>query len=220
MPTRNVKIETVNHQQIRARLYSPPNSTQPPHRAAILAHPYHGHHHGGNYNNHVICSIATLLESLGFLVITFNFRRRKASWSGHTEMEDMKLVIDWLLHRPGNEAVSELIIGGYSYGALIASSVSPHTITDRPIRLSYLFIAMPLRISKYYLWMFPKPKRVYNNHRTLGIWGSEDEYAPLRRVNRKHRGKFTVAVITGCAHFIEEDADKECMARAIMDWID
>ncbi|KAJ8609368.1 hypothetical protein MRB53_039133 [Persea americana] len=220
MVTRTVKIETVKQETIRARLYTPPSSsTSSPYKAVVLAHPYH--HYGGNYNNHVVCSLATLLESLGYLVITFNFRRRKASWSGHTEMEDMRCTIDWLLHRPGHEAVSELIIGGYSYGALVASAVSPHPISDRDIRLSYLLISMPLLLSKYYLWMFPKPRRVYKVHRTLAIWGSEDEFAPMHRVKRKSgRAKLHVAVLDSCPHFIEDDDHKAAMLEFIARWVD
>lgn len=218
MVTRVVKIETHKQETIRARLYTPPSST-PPTRAAILAHPYHNY--GGSYNNHVLCYLATILESLGVIVLTFNFRRRKSSWSGHTEITDMKQVADWLLHHPGHEEVNDLIISGYSYGALIASAVTPHAIADREIRLCYLLISLPLLISKYYLWLFPKPKRVYNAHRTLIVWGTEDEFAPLSRIKRKSgRDQLTILLINGCGHWIEDEEYKEEMREYIIRWVE
>lgn len=219
MPTRSVRIEGTRH-SIRARLYLPPNAASSrPLRAAVLAHPYL--HHGASYNNHVIVSLAALLEDLGFLVLTFNFRRRKMSWSGHVETDDMRNAIDWLLHAQVGESVEEIVVGGYSYGALVASACEPHLIHDRPIRTRWLFVSLPLDSYKYSLWMFPKPKRVYNGHKVLGIWGSDDVFSPVARYSRKKgRPEWTVRTIEGSQHFIEEEEHKLLMLKYVEDWAD
>lgn len=131
----------------------------------------------------------------------------------------MRSSIDWLLH--AHEDVNELIIGGYSYGALVASACEPHTIHDRPIRTSWLFVSLPLNSYKYSLWMFPKPKRVYKDQPVLGIWGSEDDFAPVSRYSRKATyPNWTVRTLEGSAHFIEDEEHKEAMLKHIVNWID
>lgn len=216
MPTRPLRIEANTNHSIRARLYYPSSTlTSKPQKAAVLAHPYRNH--GGSYNNHVIIALASLLEDLGYLVVTFNFCRRKTSWNGHIEVDDMRSAIDWLLH--AHESVDELIIGGYSYGALVASACEPHPIADRAIETSWLFVSLPLNSYKYSLWMFPKPKRVYHGHRMLGIWGKEDEFAPVKRFSKKaKRPGWTVESIDGCGHFVEEDGHKEAILKHVSSW--
>lgn len=218
MPTRSVKIEATRDHKVRARLYLPPNAaSSKPTKAAIIAHPYLPH--GGSYNNHIVVSLAALLEELGYLVLTFNFRRRKTSWSGHIEIDDMRSAVDWLLH--AHEDVEELVICGYSYGALIASACEPHKIHDRPIRTSWLFVSLPLDSYKYSLWVFPKPRRVYEGHKVLGIWGSQDIFAPQKRYMRKaNRPNWTVKTIDSSAHFIEEEEHKSELLQHVEHWID
>ncbi|CCG83657.1 Putative uncharacterized protein [Taphrina deformans PYCC 5710] len=219
MPTRPVRIEAARDHTIRARLYYPPStsSSSRPLKAAVIANPYQ--HHGGSYNNHVIIALATRLEELGYLVLTFNFRRRKTSWNGHVEVDDMRSTIDWLLH--AYESVEDLVIAGYSYGALVASACDPHPIADRTLHTAWLFLSLPLDSYRYSLWMFPKPKRVYRGHKVLGVWGSLDEFAPLKRYSRKaDRPEWTVCTIDGCGHFIEDEEHKESMLAFVVDWID
>lgn len=218
MPTRSIRIEATKNHAIRARLYVPPTTAYSrPTKAAILAHPYI--HHAGSYNNHVIVSLAALLEELGYVVLTFNFRRRKISYNGHVEVDDMRSCIDWLLH--AHEGINDLIIGGYSYGALVASACEPHAIHDRHVSLSWLFVSLPLHSYKYSLWMFPKPRRVYRDNPVLGIWGSEDDFAPLKRFTKKqNKPNWTVRTILGSAHFIEEEQHKTDMMKHIVNWID
>lgn len=217
MPTRAIRVEATGQHTIRARLYSPPSAaSSKPFRAAVLAPP--SYDRGGSYNDHVIVSLAALLEDLGYLVLTFNFRRRKLSWNGHVEVEDMRSCIDWLLH--AHEGIRELIVGGYAYGALVASACMPHAILDRQVKTSWLFVSLPLNQYKYSYWMFPKPKRVYAD-RVLGIWGSDDEMSPQSRYKKKQdRPEWTVRTLEGSGQTIEDDDTTKELLRNVQEWID
>ena len=308
MPVRSVRIEASKNHRIRARLYTP-SSTTPPSRLCILAHPYPTF---SSYNNELIVVLAESLQSLNVLVLTFNFRRRKSTWSGHLERSDYSCALDWCLLK--FQSVYEVILGGYSYGALVASACFPHPLpalhaldeqlgfeslaprrsslasdtptihlathdnaldeaedevthrrsmalqrtrnssvfaraggwfpssagrthrTDeeerRPLKVRYLFVALPLNIYRYALWMFPKPRRAWRNKQhlpaaalenldILSVWGAEDAYAPKVKRHKKHAERgWTVAELPGCGHFVDEDQHIRRLLTHVAWWVD
>ncbi|ORY83235.1 Alpha/Beta hydrolase protein [Protomyces lactucae-debilis] len=320
MPVRPVRIEASRQHRIRARLYSPSSST-PPTRLCILAHPYPTF---SSYNNELIVLLAEHLQQLNFLVLTFNFRRQKGTWSGHLERSDYSCALDWCLIKFPN--VQEVILGGYSYGALVASACFPHPlpvlhalddvvgfesragmlprhpgrasigshVSDAPtehartqptsadmeddeaanrqsialnrhrtssvfgrathwlpgthashrgdallaenltrkLKVRYLFVSLPLSAYRYSLWMFPKPRRAWENKRHLpassidkidifAIWGDEDEFSSKVRIKRKlNRASWHVRLIEGCGHFVEEDEHVQQLKEQVERWID
>ncbi|RAL15976.1 uncharacterized protein BO97DRAFT_383874 [Aspergillus homomorphus CBS 101889] len=112
-------------------------------RGAIVAHPYAPL--GGCYDDPVVGFVAEELLRAGCVVGTFNFRgaggsEGRTSWTGRPELADYASFYEFMLlylHRmrnprstssrvggDGPDAV-QLILGGYSYGSMIASSL-PH----------------------------------------------------------------------------------------------
>ena len=161
MPNRRITIKGPKNYDIPARLYTPTPCRDPTH-CVVLAHPYF--HHNGSMDNPVVIRLACLLQSLGWVCLTFDFRGhrgagagRGASWRGHVERNDLQSCVDWLLH--AHDTLTHVCLAGYSYGALVASSCLPHPIPDRRVECSWLFVSLPLDAYKYSLWMFPKPRR-------------------------------------------------------------
>ncbi|KAJ9606499.1 hypothetical protein H2200_009460 [Cladophialophora chaetospira] len=103
---------------------------------AIVAHPYAPL--GGCYDDPVVALIGSVLLLHGFVLATFNFRGAsgsagRTSWSGKPELSDYVSIYGFMLHYinavfhtgaaenmcPAEEPI--LILGGYSYGSMIAS---------------------------------------------------------------------------------------------------
>ncbi|KIW82845.1 hypothetical protein Z517_02088 [Fonsecaea pedrosoi CBS 271.37] len=103
---------------------------------AILAHPYAPL--GGCYDDPVVALAGGVLLQSGYFLTTFNFRGAagsagRTSWTGKPELSDYVSVyglvlcyIDAIFRRPPVEDAARagkpvLVLGGYSYGAMIAS---------------------------------------------------------------------------------------------------
>lgn len=143
-PSLNLQIPSLHDSLLLpARLYLPPTYTHPhprpwPRRLAVLAHPYAPL--GGSYDDRTVLRLAALLVSLDWVVATFNFRgapgaRGATSWTGRAEVADYTSVAAWALAYvqslpppPGavvvgtdSDATVQLLLGGYSYGSLVAA---------------------------------------------------------------------------------------------------
>ncbi|KAI2792339.1 hypothetical protein POX_b02376 [Penicillium oxalicum] len=108
-------------------------------RGAIIAHPYAPL--GGSYDDAVVDFLSSELLQAGYVVTTFNFRGAggsggRTSWTGKPELGDYVAVYGFMLRylHHLHTALSvepttrlggaiHLIIGGYSFGSLIASHV-------------------------------------------------------------------------------------------------
>ncbi|KAL2818788.1 Alpha/Beta hydrolase protein [Aspergillus cavernicola] len=107
-------------------------------RGAIIAHPYASL--GGCYDDPVVSFIGAELLDADYLVGTFNFRgagdsEGRTSWTAKPELADyvsfygfMMLYLQYLrlkiAFRPDSESIAgrvHLILGGYSYGSMVAS---------------------------------------------------------------------------------------------------
>ncbi|EME48575.1 hypothetical protein DOTSEDRAFT_118514 [Dothistroma septosporum NZE10] len=124
-------------------------------RGAVLAHPYAPL--GGCYDDPVVLSLTETLLSDGHIVMTFNFRYKhsrlacagesagRTSWTGNNEVLDYCSVVGLLFHymqhfqipntadmADSHSRSLELLLGGYSFGALILARLPPvHVILDR-----------------------------------------------------------------------------------------
>ncbi|KAL4804297.1 Alpha/Beta hydrolase protein [Aspergillus unguis] len=114
-------------------------------RGAIVAHPYASL--GGCYDDPVVSFIGGELLDNGYVVGTFNFRgaggsEGRTSWSAKPELADyvsfygfMMLYLNLLrlevVSRPGKGDLGrvELVLGGYSYGSMIASHLPGCEVT-------------------------------------------------------------------------------------------
>ncbi|KAL2814285.1 Alpha/Beta hydrolase protein [Aspergillus granulosus] len=107
-------------------------------RGAIVAHPYASL--GGCYDDPVVSFIGGELLDAGYVVGTFNFRgagdsEGRTSWTAKPELADyvsfygfmllyLQLLGSKVALRPGSESREtgvHLVLGGYSYGSLVAS---------------------------------------------------------------------------------------------------
>lgn len=149
-PTLNLQIPSLHDSlPLSVRLYLPQSYTNPPNppppfqrQLAIVAHPYAPL--GGSYDDFVVLRVVSVLIKTGWIVATFNFRgasgcKGKTSWTAKAEVKDYVSVVAWALAyvqclppaKPGSAAASPvveageeeiaLLLGGYSYGSLIAS---------------------------------------------------------------------------------------------------
>ncbi|KLJ10692.1 hypothetical protein EMPG_13935 [Blastomyces silverae] len=93
--------------RIDCRLYHPRHLSRPDSvlswrsRGAIVAHPYASI--GGNYDNPVVCGVASELLKVGYIVVTFNFRGAsesagRTSWSARPELGDYVTVYGFLIY--------------------------------------------------------------------------------------------------------------------------
>ncbi|ETI29239.1 phosphatidylserine decarboxylase [Cladophialophora carrionii CBS 160.54] len=144
-PNASFKIPSVHDDtELDCRIYYP-RKTEKNSRAfgrsfAIVAHPYAPL--GGCYDDPVVALVGGVLLQQGFVLATFNFRGAsgssgRTSWSGKPELSDYVSVYGFLLHyidaifRAGAEEQRcrypppLLILGGYSYGSMIASHLPP-----------------------------------------------------------------------------------------------
>ncbi|PYI34741.1 alpha/beta-hydrolase [Aspergillus indologenus CBS 114.80] len=149
-PTHTFTIPSL-HDGLRldCRIYHPQGQLNPGSpscqriRGAIVAHPYAPL--GGCYDDPVVGFVAGELLRAGFVVGTFNFRGAggsdgRTSWTGRPELADYASFYEFMLlylHRlrdtrstssqygEDNLEAVQLILGGYSYGSMIASSL-PH----------------------------------------------------------------------------------------------
>jgi alpha/beta superfamily hydrolase len=111
---------------------SPAPSTR---KAAVFAHPYGPL--GGSLNDGVVQHLASTLLSHGYIVALFNFRgvgrsKGHATWTGKAEREDYAAVAAWVVNfaaalqlGDAQQQHVDLLLGGYSYGALIAAQCPP-----------------------------------------------------------------------------------------------
>ncbi|KID82558.1 prolyl oligopeptidase [Metarhizium guizhouense ARSEF 977] len=107
--------------------------------AAVVAHPYAPM--GGCYDDPTLDSVAAALLRTGYLVATFNFSRGaghsagRTSWTARPERDDYASVVGFTLHyahfldpfadeapRPQRPV---LLMGGYSYGAMVTAQMPP-----------------------------------------------------------------------------------------------
>ncbi|KAL2797862.1 Alpha/Beta hydrolase protein [Aspergillus keveii] len=120
------------------QLLDPRTPSQSRVQGAIVAHPYASL--GGCYDDPIVSFIGGELLDAGYVVGTFNFRgagdsEGRTSWTAKPELADyvsfygfmmlyLRLLRLSLASRPGGEDIEagvRLLLGGYSYGSLIAS---------------------------------------------------------------------------------------------------
>ncbi|CEL10730.1 hypothetical protein ASPCAL13844 [Aspergillus calidoustus] len=144
-PTHTFTISSIyDGIKLACRLYLPQHLSDPRTssqwhvQGAIVAHPYASL--GGCYDDPVVSFIGGELLDAGYVVGTFNFRgagdsEGRTSWTAKPELADyvsfygFMMLYLWFLRlslasRPDGESVEagvHLLLGGYSYGSLVAS---------------------------------------------------------------------------------------------------
>jgi alpha/beta superfamily hydrolase len=170
---------------------------QDPAGIAVICHPHPLG--GGTLHNKVVFRAARGLENANIATLRFNFRGVGASSGKHDEGEgeqdDLIAAIEWARRKhPGKK----LIVGGFSFGAWVASRVA----CDLPEVDAIFLIGTP--VNKYdfgHLRRCEKP--------ILFVHGTQDEHGDagkLEKLAQQVTNAETV-IVTGADHFFSKQLD-------------
>lgn len=156
---------------------------------ALLCHPHPLH--GGTLDNKVVQTLARALVQLGWRCVRFNFRGvggSEGAWDGGTgEVDDAMAVLQAL-----GDAAETWAIGGFSFGAYVASQVS-HRLTSTGRTARHLVLVGPAVVN------FPMAAVPAS---TLVLHGQADDVVPLEAVLAWAQGQaLPVTVVPGAGHF-------------------
>jgi len=170
---------------------------QDPAGIAIICHPHPLG--GGTMHNKVVFRAARGLENANIATLRFNFRGTGASGGKHEEGEgeqdDVLTAIDWAKKtHPGRK----LIVGGFSFGAWVASRVA----CELPEVHAIFLIGAP--VNKYdfgYLRDCEKPM--------LFLHGTQDEFGDVEKLEKlvQHVRNAESVIVTGADHFFNKQLD-------------
>ena len=165
---------------------------QSPRGVAVIAHPHPLF--GGTMHNKVVQTLARAFVQCGWVAVRFNFRGVGASAGAHDnglgEALDMQAVIDQVV-----PAGTPLALGGFSFGAFVASHALESQWLHRPVEKVVLVGTATTRFAVAAI-----PPEAHE--RTLVIHGEVDETVPLSSVMAWARPQvLPVTVVPGCEHF-------------------
>lgn len=158
---------------------------------AVLAHPHPLF--GGTMTNKVVQTMARACVLGGWQAVRFNFRGVGASQgvhdTGRGESDDMLAVVEQLAPQ------GPLVLGGFSFGAFVASQAVARLAAQREIARVLLVGTAASRFA-----VAPVPTELHT--RTLVLHGEVDDTVPLASVMDWARPQhLPVTVIPGVEHF-------------------
>ncbi len=159
-----------------------------PRGVALLCHPHPLH--GGTLDNKVVQTLARAFVQLGWRAVRFNFRgvgESAGRWDdGAGEIDDAMQVLSAV--RQNDEPVA---VGGFSFGAYVASHVAQRLSSDVECRR---LVLIGLAVTHF------EPAAVSAD--TLVLHGERDEVVPLSAVLDWARPmSLPVTVMPGAGHF-------------------
>jgi alpha/beta superfamily hydrolase len=161
-------------------------------KGAVLCHPHPLY--GGNMYNNVVSALAEALQKHNIATLRFNFRGTGQSegehGGGETEGKDVQAAVSYLLSR---QAVSQLVVAGYSFGASVGLRAGA---ADTRVT-TLVGVALPVgMLDSSFLLSCPKAK--------LLIAGDQDSFCPLPALKdllAQCPEPKEMAVIPGADHF-------------------
>ncbi|GAA5826105.1 hypothetical protein JCM11251_007167 [Rhodosporidiobolus azoricus] len=236
-----------------------------PTKAALVAHPFG--RLGGSKDDHVVVALAETLAEQGWAVVRYDARGAgesggSASWTGAAEAEDyrelVREVVLPLILPPASTAPSSmapdntaqptreqqqqnlnLLLCGYSFGSLAASSCPPpHTLPSHPhltLRTSYLLISYPISVL-WALTLFRSSSFTTalqslvhkGENRVLAVYGDQDQFSAVEKLRawseglkkeQANGGRFRVVEVEGADHFWQKRTKKREMLDAVASWL-
>lgn len=118
--SRSVRIPGPADTTLRGRLRTPP-ATVVPRGAVVLCHPHPAF--GGNMDVWLLPVIGEALAADGWTVLRFDFRSVDGGMrpgEHHEERDDLGAAVAWLRAEGLHDTVARLVVGGWSFGALVA----------------------------------------------------------------------------------------------------
>lgn len=152
-------------------------------------------------NNNVVIAMQRHFVSKGYITACVNFRgcgksQGRTSWTGQGERADYMSVMNYLLEKYPD--INQLVLSGYSYGAMIANSIE---CTKVPC--AYLLVSLPLGV----MWALATTKmnefKKQPTHATLCIHGDHDQFTRASTFSNWCQGhsNITHICIQGADHF-------------------
>ncbi|GAA6054984.1 hypothetical protein JCM3770_000478 [Rhodotorula araucariae] len=225
-----------------------------PHRAALIAHPWR--RLGGSKDDHVVVALAEMLADEGYAVVRFD--ARGSTWTGAAEAADFRELVDDLVlpllfpdsevpapSRPPNTFTPEpaepfeILLCGYSFGSLAASSCPPPSpppsLPHAQLRTSYLLISYPLSV----LWALtslhsgPPTSALHSlvargENRVLALHGDKDDFSAIDKlrtwvagleVASAVKGMWRAVEVEGADHFWRDGRKKREMLETVREWV-
>ncbi len=153
--------------------------------AAVVMHPHP--QYGGDMHNQVVVTAVEALASVGVSTLRFNFRGVGASEgdydNGRGEANDARVAVAQLR---GLDASKDLVIVGYSFGAMIAAAIAEES---RPAAL--VLISPPVGMSAFKMPVVPC---------ALVISGDRDTVSPAAAVEALASPSVTTKIAPGVDH--------------------
>jgi alpha/beta superfamily hydrolase len=160
----------------------------------VFCHPHP--QHGGDMHNAVVAAAVGTAFQEGFATLRFNFRGAGGSEGSYEEgvgeKEDVRAAVEYLismLKTPG----SNLILGGYSFGAMVSL---PIALQDDRIR-GVVAVAPPLEMHDFGFFKSYRRKK-------LIIAGDQDLFCPVASLEKWYEGlegPKSLAIVKGADHF-------------------
>ncbi|KAI8879138.1 hypothetical protein K501DRAFT_287515 [Backusella circina FSU 941] len=163
-------------------------------------------------HNNVVISLQRYFVSKGYLTVCINFRgcgnsKGRTSWTGMPEREDYYGVIDFITkdnneRMKGYPKVSSVILCGYSFGGMIASSIEPTSDID----YAYLLVSLPLGV----YWALATTKASFFKKQSFNssapvfcIYGDSDQFTGVNTYEKWLEEKQSIKAIKmeGVDHF-------------------
>lgn len=187
-------------------LFSTP--AEQPGCGVVVCHPHPLY--GGEMRNSVVSALTAAFQRVGLSTLRFNFRGVGHSSGVHNdgvaEQDDVKAALTALLAR---QAVSRLIVAGYSFGAMVGLQAG----ADDSRVESLIGVAFPLGVrDASFLLKVRKP--------TLFVSGDRDLYCPLAELTQLAATMPAAArleTIVGADHFFASREDE--VAKAVLGFV-
>ncbi|CAG8528906.1 6257_t:CDS:2 [Ambispora leptoticha] len=222
-----------------------------PVNSVVISHPYGPL--GGNNENNVVIALEHFFLRRGYLTVAFNFRgsgksQGRNTWSGEAEAGDYNTMLQFLANcgKDLNSSriimeippIKETIVAGYSYGSLIATTLSSITNTSNtspfPFPISFILISYPLSVI-WFLTFFRGSKYSQhmkslldnnNNCRVLFVYGTSDQFTGvnaykkwIRESKVEERSMWSLRELSGVDHFFFGEGMEEKLLHVLEEWI-
>ena len=182
-------------------LYAP----RPGQRGAVVTHPHPLM--GGNMRNNVVMALVSVFQRHGFSTLRFNFRGVGKSEgvfdNGRGEVGDLRAAVSFL----SDEGMTEIVLAGYSFGAVVAASyLTEGSPVDQIVLVSPPLVEAGLEIPGL------------RGKRGLLVCGDADYFCPVEALKKVARHlSWGEAVIEGADHFyIGREKD---LMDAVVHWL-
>ena len=188
----------VSHGQLEALLKEPELA---PRGAAVVCHPHPLH--GGTMHTKAVYRAAQALVDAGLVTLRFNFRGVGTSTGSHDEgigeQDDLRAALDWLEQAHPSLPI---IVGGFSFGSLVALTVGVEDDRARALFGLGLPVGLDDRYDFSFLAETDKP--------VLVVQGEHDEFGSAELVTERLvplGSHVTVVTIRGADHYFTGTLD-------------